>query len=1020
MNKKLLTKLLAAVLSAGLFLQPVAAFAADSGDGDLTAPAAVEEEAPVVEEAPAAEEVPADEKAPVEEAPSEDATVAEDALVAEEGTMEGSEVLAAFKAMPDAEIPVLAEAPALAETPILVEEPAGEKTKISDLYIYSIGMEIPRYNGPVDRDFTVWVNNMPGVRVTLGGWEVLSGDEWLEYSGDYFLNEGQYRYLVNVDIKPEYMESYKLDPNITATFNGSSAEQVYKQYASDGSDEVVQVIFASNPWSVVEPQEEEEKVIKSAHIKCEYKSMAVYGNAVEAPELEILDNDLIVVDAIWTISKDTHSWNMCGDDEVFEDGWYYQLNFNVDVADEFKDEYKLDPKFTLYVNNAGYRTIYSVAEGDSHFIQTDIIEITNPDKPTPVERTEIDTIEATSKYDWMPEYGDEITDPGIELNLDYCYGFSGGWTKSEDYIAFHSNYEDLFKSAVYRYEIVIEIKEPDSARYYIGPNTTMTVDGKNWINLGYRGNMMVFVSPNYIVLENPVEESKISSISVTSDFEDVCKKNQRIKNVSFVLNEKIPVELSGGWFTDQGDDIWASPTDKIFTDGRYLYEVDVKVMNEYADTFELDPNLTLTVDGIEWTRHKSKDDDYTIITFESEVVDLTGEQKIKVKETKANSDYQSIPQYGEPIKNPYFDLQVGKEVTIEGDWQKQIGGVWSDLSESVFTPGTYRFKANVRISDEYADTHELDRFYTLQVNANIWSRLINLDGFDNTFTFVSDEYVIADVEERTVIEEVSATSNIPENFVLGHDMASPVYTTSDVRVAVNSYYVQKKFGESFSPINSSGPTTAGTYRFVAYISLGNHVSKTHALSKDTKLIVDGEEWIFDDIMASSDGVPMVVRYYSPDLIISEEPPIEEEGRWYENRGKTYYELPKGEKATGIQKIGEDTYLFNSKGILQSNVFYEENGNKYYFDSEGKMVMGWFDRWDATYYADEDGIIQTGFVDIGDDTYYFDAKGKQNYSIWVIEGSKRYYVKADGRVAKSETIHRWGKEYSFDEDGVLIK
>ena len=55
MSKKLLTKVLAFVLSAGLALQPVAAFAAESGDGNLTEPAVVEEALEDAEETGASE-----------------------------------------------------------------------------------------------------------------------------------------------------------------------------------------------------------------------------------------------------------------------------------------------------------------------------------------------------------------------------------------------------------------------------------------------------------------------------------------------------------------------------------------------------------------------------------------------------------------------------------------------------------------------------------------------------------------------------------------------------------------------------------------------------------------------------------------------------------------------------------------------------------------------------------------------------------------------------------------------------
>ncbi len=520
---------------------------------------------------------------------------------------------------------------------------------------------------------------------------------------------------------------------------------------------------------------EEATVITNAHINSNYKEIAVKGNVTETPEVEILDNDMIVIEPFWISSKDEKSWNFCREDDTFMVGYHYRFYLLVDVAEQFADKYRLDPNFTLYINDEPNFTMFPASEDEELVIATDSIFISESDVPKPVEKT------------------------------------------------------------------------------------------------------------------------IISSISVTSDYEDICKKGEPIRDISFELTEELPVELSGGWFTDVGGDIWATPTDKFFTSGKYQYEVEVKVLDENADDYELDKNLTLTVNGKEWTRHKSKDDDYTIITFESEIIDLTNDQIIIVTQTKATSDFESIPKFGEPIKMPDFVLIEGKEVTIEGEWYKQIGGMWSQITDKIFTPGTYRFEADVRISDEYADTHELDRFYSLTVNNVPWTRLLSFAGFDNSFTFISDEF-----------------------------------------------------------------------------------------------------------------------------IISEEIPIIEEGRWYTKYGKTYYEYPSGEKAVGMQFIEDDYYLFSKKGVLQKNVFFEDDGLKFYFGSDGKLVKGWIKKWTATYYADEEGVIQTGFVDIDGDTYYFDAKGKQKSSVWISQDGDRYYIKADGHMAKSETISRWGKKYTFDENGRLMK
>jgi hypothetical protein len=145
-----------------------------------------------------------------------------------------------------------------------------------------------------------------------------------------------------------------------------------------------------------------------------------------------------------------------------------------------------------------------------------------------------------------------------------------------------------------------------------------------------------------------------------------------------------------------------------------------------------------------------------------------------------------------------------------------------------------------------------------------------------------------------------------------------------------------------------------------------------------------------------------------------------DGRWYTKWGSTYYETADGQKLTGFQKIEGAYYYFNSKGAMQVKTFVEEGGNTYYFGNEGKMTIGWMERWFNKYYFDECGIMQIGFADVDGVTYYFSEKGQLVENSWITIDDAKYYAKSDGSIAKNETITKWGKKYSFDENGQLIE
>lgn len=116
-------------------------------------------------------------------------------------------------------------------------------------------------------------------------------------------------------------------------------------------------------------------------------------------------------------------------------------------------------------------------------------------------------------------------------------------------------------------------------------------------------------------------------------------------------------------------------------------------------------------------------------------------------------------------------------------------------------------------------------------------------------------------------------------------------------------------------------------------------------------------------------------------------------------GSTYYLTDSGEKLTGFQLIGE---------------------NSYFFGEDGKM---WTSKWLTTatgtkYYFKKDGTMATGKLKIGSKTYYFGKNGKMRTSKWVTTSSgAKYYFKKDGTMATGK-LKIGGKTYEFAADGKL--
>lgn len=158
----------------------------------------------------------------------------------------------------------------------------------------------------------------------------------------------------------------------------------------------------------------------------------------------------------------------------------------------------------------------------------------------------------------------------------------------------------------------------------------------------------------------------------------------------------------------------------------------------------------------------------------------------------------------------------------------------------------------------------------------------------------------------------------------------------------------------------------------------------------------------------------------------------------EKGGKTYYTDESGEYVKGFVEIDDETYYFDSKGIMKTGWLKLKNGDKYYFDKDGKMVTGfetideekyyfasdgkmktgWLEtkKGSTYYFSEKDGHDLTGLYTIGNKKYYFNDSGKMHKGWKKIKGNS-YYFDDLGEMVTSQTLEISGKTYKFDKNGV---
>jgi glucan-binding YG repeat protein len=138
--------------------------------------------------------------------------------------------------------------------------------------------------------------------------------------------------------------------------------------------------------------------------------------------------------------------------------------------------------------------------------------------------------------------------------------------------------------------------------------------------------------------------------------------------------------------------------------------------------------------------------------------------------------------------------------------------------------------------------------------------------------------------------------------------------------------------------------------------------------------------------------------------------------WLEDSGMKYYFKPDGAAASGITNVFGTMYLFNTNKVLVSG--WEQISGKWYFSNENGIIQtGWVTDQDKTYYLNQSGIMLTGWIWVDNHWYYLDQSGAR-VSGWLQDKSHWYYLDENG-VMLTGWITVDGVEYFLDTNGVWL-
>lgn len=341
-----------------------------------------------------------------------------------------------------------------------------------------------------------------------------------------------------------------------------------------------------------------------------------------------------------------------------------------------------------------------------------------------------------------------------------------------------------------------------------------------------------------IVIANPVDTARaeetdprtvVSTITATSNIDDIIGFGKSVKSPSFNIKEAVPAQFQTqyNWKKKTATGDWESYTNATFMEGTYRYRTQIRIDSDSGGgtTHVFDKNgITVTVNGKKWADNSTPEiyAEYSFAWVESEEYTVTapaGTPLDFVKDNKWNIDSTYINQ-----AITAFSVADGAAGgTKPYTFSKVSGPEWIDVAADGTVSGTPTvLGANadlvIKVTDSGAtpETKEI----TLRVG--------------KTYVLPAD---------REVISIIKATSNIGDKLGYGKPVFTPSFTFTEGTQANFPYSMghwYKKEGTEWKRYEEA-TFTEGTYMYSNQIRVDDEYGMSHVLNKDgVSVYIDGE------------------------------------------------------------------------------------------------------------------------------------------------------------------------------------
>ena len=354
-----------------------------------------------------------------------------------------------------------------------------------------------------------------------------------------------------------------------------------------------------------------------------------------------------------------------------------------------------------------------------------------------------------------------------------------------------------------------------------------------------------------IVFANPVDTARaeetdqrivVSTITATSNIDDIIGFGKSVKSPSFNIKEDVPAQFQTQYnWEKKTATSWEDYSGTAFTEGTYRYVTQIRIDRDSggATTHVLDKNgITVTVNDVKWDN--SIPDIYDTYSFA----------------WVSSKEYEVVAPAGTPldfIKDNNWDINkhyINQAITAFSVADGAAGGTKPYTFSKVSGPEWINVAADGTVSGTPT---------VLGANADLVIKVTDNAAEPATKEItlrVGNTYVLP--ADREVISVIKATSNIGDKLGYGKPVFTPSFTFTEGTQANFPYSMghwYKKEGTEWKRYKEA-TFTEGTYMYGNQLRVDDEAGRTHVLNKD------GVSVYIDDVLCADNQKPEIYDTYS--------------------------------------------------------------------------------------------------------------------------------------------------------------